>query len=59
VQAPNEGGQYLFLVRAEEERTPEGRQLDEIRSRVFTDWYQPKKEALDIYRDPAFSTFGG
>jgi parvulin-like peptidyl-prolyl isomerase len=59
VQAPDEGGQYLFLVRAEAERTPEGRQLDEIRSRVFTDWYQPKKEALDIYRDPAFSTFGG
>jgi parvulin-like peptidyl-prolyl isomerase len=44
-------GQYLYHVTAEEERTPEGRQLDEIRSRVFIDWYQPKKDALTIVRD--------
>ena len=44
-------GEYLFFVAAEEERTPEGRQLDEIRSRVFGDWYQPKKDALTIERD--------
>ena len=29
-------GQYLFLVTAEEERTAEGRQLEEIRSRLFS-----------------------
>jgi parvulin-like peptidyl-prolyl isomerase len=45
-------GDYLFFVADEEERTPEGRQLDQIRSRVFGDWYQPKKDALTIERDP-------
>jgi parvulin-like peptidyl-prolyl isomerase len=44
-------GEYLFLVKGEEERTPEGRQLDEIRSRLFTDWYGPKKDAVTIERD--------
>ena len=44
-------GQYLYLVKSEEERAPEGRQLDEIRSRLFSDWYQPKKDALTITRD--------
>jgi hypothetical protein len=44
-------GQYLFLVRGEEERAPEGRQLDEIRSRLFADWYQPKKDAVTVERD--------
>ena len=44
-------GQYLFLVTAEEERTAEGRQLEEIRSRLFSDWYQPKKDAVTIERD--------
>ena len=44
-------GQYLFRVNAEEERTAEGRQLDEIRTRLFGDWYQPKKDALTITRD--------
>ena len=44
-------GQYLFLVSSEEERAPEGRQLDEIRSRLFADWYQPKKDAVTVERD--------
>jgi parvulin-like peptidyl-prolyl isomerase len=44
-------GQYLFLVSGEEERAPEGRQLDEIRSRLFADWYQPKKDAVTVERD--------
>lgn len=51
VTVENDGG-YLYFVAAEEERTPEGRQLEEIRSRVFTDWYQPKKDAVTIERDP-------
>jgi len=45
-------GQYLFLVRAEAERTPDGRQEDQIRSRAFADWYDPKKAAAVIERDP-------
>ncbi len=44
-------GQYLFRVKTEQERTAEGRQLDEIRTRLFGDWYQPKKDALTITRD--------
>ena len=49
-------GQYLFLVKSEEERAPEGRQLDEIRSRLFSDWYQPKKDAVTITRDEQITT---
>lgn len=48
-------GQYLFLVKGEEERTPEGRQLEEIRSRLFADWYQPKKDAVTIERDESIA----
>lgn len=44
-------GQYLFLVKDEQERTPEGRQLDAIRTRLFSDWYQPKKDAAKVERD--------
>lgn len=44
-------GQYLFFVSREEERAPEGRQLDDIRSRLFADWYQPKKDAVTVERD--------
>ena len=50
VTVPDDG-QYLFLVKSEEERAPEGRQLEEIRSRLFSDWYQPKKDAMTITRD--------
>jgi parvulin-like peptidyl-prolyl isomerase len=48
-------GQYLFLVKDEEERTPEGRQLDAIRTRAFSDWYQPKKDAAKIERDESIA----
>ena len=41
-------GTYLFKVLAEETRTPEGRQLEEIRSTAFGDWYQLKKDAVEI-----------
>ncbi len=53
-----EDGDYLFLVTAEEERTPEGRQLEEIRARVFADWYKPKKDAIVVTRDETFLTGG-
>lgn len=48
-------GLYLFEIVAEEVRTPEGRQLDEIRATAFSDWYTPKKEAADIVRDPSIT----
>ena len=52
-------GQYLFQVTKEEERKAEGRQLEAIRSRLFSDWYQPKKDAVTIERDPTISGAGG
>jgi parvulin-like peptidyl-prolyl isomerase len=52
-------GQYLFQVTKEEERTAEGRQLDSIRSRLFSDWYQPKKDAVSIERDQTLSSTSG
>ena len=47
-------GSYLFFVAAEEERTPEGRQLEEIRARAFADWYEGKKATFTIERDEDF-----
>ncbi|MEX2185114.1 MAG: peptidylprolyl isomerase [Chloroflexota bacterium] len=44
-------GEYLYKVFAEEVRTPEGRQLDQIRATAFGDWYQAKKDAVEIVRD--------
>ncbi|MFP5343167.1 MAG: peptidylprolyl isomerase [Candidatus Limnocylindria bacterium] len=48
-------GLYLYEILAEEQRTPEGRQLEEIRATAFADWYAPKKEAVAIDRDPSLS----
>jgi len=47
-------GSYLFFVEKEEERTPEGRQLEEIRARAFADWYEGKKAAVTVVRDETF-----
>ena len=44
-------GAYLFKVFAEEQRTPEGRQLEQIRSTAFADWYALKKASVTITRD--------
>jgi parvulin-like peptidyl-prolyl isomerase len=44
-------GLYLFKVLAEEVRTPEGRQLEELRSTAFSDWYTARKDAVEIVRD--------
>jgi parvulin-like peptidyl-prolyl isomerase len=49
-----EEGSYLFHIAAEEERTPEGRQLEEIRARAFADWYEGKKDAVVVERDEDF-----
>jgi parvulin-like peptidyl-prolyl isomerase len=55
---PLEGdGLYLYEIIAEEMRTPEGRQLEEIKATAFSDWYTPKKEAVTIERDPSIAGF--
>ncbi len=48
-------GLYLYKVLAEETRTPEGNQLDDIRQTAFSDWYGIKKGAVPITRDPNYS----
>ncbi|MDO8485183.1 MAG: peptidylprolyl isomerase [Candidatus Limnocylindrales bacterium] len=48
-------GLYLFKVLGEEIRTPEGRQLEELRSTAFSDWYNARKEAVEIDRDPSIA----
>jgi parvulin-like peptidyl-prolyl isomerase len=44
-------GLYLFKVIAEETRTPEGRQLDDLTATAFARWYNQKKSAATITRD--------
>jgi parvulin-like peptidyl-prolyl isomerase len=48
-------GLYLFRVLAEEVRTPEGRQLEELRSSAFSDWYTARKDAVEIVRDESLT----
>jgi parvulin-like peptidyl-prolyl isomerase len=48
-------GVYLFKVLAEETRTPEGRQLEQIRSSAFSTWYSIKKSAAKIERDESIT----
>ena len=48
-------GTYLFKVFAEETRTPEGRQLETIKSTAFSTWYAAKKDAVVITRDPSLA----
>jgi hypothetical protein len=45
-------GVYLFKVAAEETRTPEGRQLEALKSTAFSKWYDAKKSAATITREP-------
>lgn len=52
-------GSYLFEVRTEEDRAPDARQEAQIRSTAFSDWYQGKKDATEIVRDPAISGLAG
>jgi parvulin-like peptidyl-prolyl isomerase len=42
-----EDGLHLFKVFEEEERTPEGRQLEDLKANAFGDWYAEKKDALE------------
>ena len=43
-------GLYLYKVFEEEERTPEGRQLDDLRQNAFSDWYSTRKDKIEIDR---------
>lgn len=52
-------GEYLYLVRSEEERTPVGQQAEEIRLRAWSDWYDPKKDAAAITRDETITGIAG
>ncbi len=49
-------GVYLFKVLAEETRTPEGRQLQDLTSTAFSKWYDAKKSAATITRDESIAT---
>jgi len=48
-------GLYLFKVFAEETRTPEGRQLENLKATAFSKWYDEKKSAAKIERDESVS----
>lgn len=58
VTIPDDGS-YLFEVRSEEDRAPDPRQEDQIRSTAFADWYQAKKDATEIIRDAAITGLAG
>lgn len=49
-------GVYLFKVAAEETRTPEGRQLEELKSSAFSSWYTLKKAGATIERDESITS---
>jgi parvulin-like peptidyl-prolyl isomerase len=51
-------GTYLFKVFAEEDKTPEGRQLEAIQSTAFSNWYQAQKAVVKIERDPSITGSG-
>jgi len=48
-------GIYLFKVVAEETRTPEGRQLQQLTATAFSRWYDAKKSAALITRDESIA----
>ncbi len=52
--AVEDDGLYLFKVLAEEVRTPEGQQLEDIKAAAFSNWYSQKKSSVTIERDPTF-----
>ncbi len=48
-------GIYLFKVLVEETRSPDGPQLDAIKSSAFSNWYSQKKDAVPITRDSSIT----
>jgi parvulin-like peptidyl-prolyl isomerase len=46
-------GYYLFLVRAEQTRTPDGDQLTTLKSAAFNNWYTAEKEKATISTNPS------
>lgn len=51
-------GLYLFRVLAEEVRTPEGQQLEELRATAFSTWYEARKSEAVIDRGDGASDVG-
>lgn len=48
-------GTYLFKVFAEQNKTPEGRQLEAIKTNAFSNWYTAQKAVVKIERDPSIT----
>ena len=48
-----------FALLQNQTRTPAGRQLEQIRSTAFSDWYALKKAAVIIVRDDAITNATG
>ena len=46
-------GYYLFLIRAEQTRTPDGDQLTTLKSASFDNWYASEKEKATISSTPS------
>jgi parvulin-like peptidyl-prolyl isomerase len=55
VVAVADDGLYLFKILAEETRTPGGRQLQQVTANAFSTWYNAKKSAVLITRDPSIT----
>ncbi len=49
-------GFYLFLVREEQTRKPDGEQLATLESGAFQNWYAAEKAKADIKRDSGLPT---
>ncbi len=47
---------YLFLVREEQTRKPDGDQLETLRSGAFQNWYSAERAKADIKRDSGTPT---
>jgi hypothetical protein len=48
-------GTYIFRPRAEETRTPDENQENQLRGTIFADWYATEKDAFEVTRDPAIT----
>ena len=46
-----DAGYYLFLVRSEQTRTPDGSQLDTLKASAFQNWYAAQKAKATITPD--------
>jgi parvulin-like peptidyl-prolyl isomerase len=52
-QLQTSGGYYLFLVRSEQTRLPDGDQLATLKSSAFQNWYTAEKAKATISTNPS------